>query len=179
MGKYDGVVSDARVAITDVMMRAINNTGCSLAVEKHLSELTKLLAVLEQDRHPSLLSRFKDAMFDTPQDKKLDDAARRAADLTYQLKHCLACRCVTCPIIDDRCRCEGCLYGSHVVRCDGGDGVETREVEPGVYLVDGLPVVRAEYDRLTRRTAATLQDRNGNERRVGLDPKTGKTSPLL
>jgi len=178
MGRYDGIIADATVAITDFTMKAMNGTGSGLMAEKHLAALKKELAILERDRYPSLLSRVKDALLDTQQDQELAEAARRAADLTYRLGNCLECRCITCGMIDERCRCAGCVYGAHVERCEGGQGIETRAVERGVYMVDGMPAVRAEYARSSGQTVITLVDSAEMERRYRFDPRTGVKTPL-
>jgi hypothetical protein len=178
LGRYDGIIGDAKVAITDVAMRSIHNTGSNLKVRSYVEELRQQLRALEQDHHKSVFDRLKDAMFDTSEDAVKERASRQAVNLTYQLNCCLRCRCITCAMIEDSCRCEGCLFGSHVTTCDGGGGVETRQVESGVCLVDGMPVVRAEFDRQSRKTTVTMLDRNDVERRFALDLATGKKSPV-
>ncbi len=81
-------------------------------------------------------------------------------------------------MIDDQCRCEGCLYGAHVTACEGGDGIETRKVAKGVYMIGGKPAVLAEYDRKAKTTFVTLVDVNDVERRFRFDPASGKLYPF-
>jgi hypothetical protein len=175
--KLEQAVADAKVAITDLNMNSIN-TSSSLRVKRHLNELAKHLAILEKHRNLSWFGRLRDAMFDTAEDRERDEAIRQVLNLTYQINNCLRCRCITCPIIDSDCRCEGCLYGSHVAACEGGTGIESRQVAKGVYMVEGQPAVSAEYHRGKRETTITLLDRNDVERRYWFDPATGKMRPL-
>lgn len=177
MGKFDQVIADAKVALTDITMKSINTGDWNLKVKGYVDQLNRQLRILEEDRYASVLARLKDAMYDTSADVAKNAAARQAVDLTFQLNHCARCRCITCPIIEDRCRCEGCVYGSHVTACDGGLGTETRRVDPGVVLVDGLQMVQAEFDRKTQQTTVTLVERNGTERRYHFNLRTGEKSP--
>jgi hypothetical protein len=177
VGKFDQIIANAKVALTDIHMRSINTGDWLLKVKPYIEELNRQLAVLEEDKYDSLLGRVKDAMYDTSADAAKNAAARKAVDLTFQLNHCSQCKCVTCPIIDENCRCEGCLYGSHVVTCPGGLGTETRRIDQGVVFVDGLQATLAEYDRETKQTAITLIERNGTQRRYHFNLRTGEKSP--
>jgi len=178
MGRFDGIIADAKVAMTDIALKSLNHSGSNLKVKGYVEELARHLGTLEADRYQSLIGRFKDAMFDTSDDLVKHDAARQVVNLTYQLNRCLRCHCITCAMIDENCRCNGCLYGSHVVDCEGGTGVETRKVEKGVYLIDGVPVVHAEYDRGSGQTTVTLLGRNDVKNRFRFDPATGVKQPL-
>jgi hypothetical protein len=175
--KLEQAVADAKVTITDVNIGSIN-TASGLRVKRHLDELARLLAALEKHRRLSWLGRLQDAMFDTAEDRERDEAVRQVINLTYQLNNCRQCRCVTCPIIDDGCQCEGCLYGSRVTDCPGGLGTETRQLEKGVLRVDGQPVVRAEFDRKTRQTTIVVLEPHGIERRYWFDLRTGDKRPV-
>ena len=177
MGKFDQIIANAKVAITDISIQSLNTGDWNLKVKPYLEQVRRQLEILEADRYLSLLGRFKDAMYDTSADQTKNAAARLAIDLTYQLNQCLACRCITCPIIEERCRCEGCIYGAHVTECEGGLGIETRRVNSGVAFVDGLQILQAEYDRKTGQTTVTLLERNGTERRYHFNLKTGEKSP--
>jgi hypothetical protein len=175
--KLRQAVADAKVAITELNMKSIN-TAAGLRVRGYLDELARQLAVLEKHQNLTLLGRIRDAMLDTAEDRERDEAARQVINLTYQLNKCLQCRCVTCPLIDETCRCEGCLYGSHVTECPGGEGVETRRLERGVFRVEGRPVVLAEHDRKSRKTVITVLEPTGLERRYAFDHKTGQRGPV-
>ena len=177
MGKFDQVIADAKVAITDINLQSINTSDWDLKVKVYLEQILRQLSVLEEDRYLPLLGRLRDAMYETSADHAKNAAARQAVDLTFQINHCLQCRCITCPIIDENCHCAGCIYGSHVVACPGGLGTETRRVDPGVVFVDGLQVLQAEYDRETKQTTITLLERNGTERRYHFNLQTGEKSP--
>lgn len=165
--RVNEAVSDAKVVITEVNMKSLN-TGSGLRVRPYLADLSRYLEVLERHRNVGWLGRLRDAMFDTAEDRERDAALRQVINVTYQLNQCLRCRCITCPLIDDRCRCEGCLYGSRVTECPGGDGVETRtfERERGVFMVGGRPAVTAEYDRVTGKTVITVLEPGGLKSRV-------------
>ncbi len=171
--KLESAVADAKVAITELNMKSIN-TVSGLRVKGYLDELARQLAVLEKHRNLSFFGRLRDAMFDTAEDRERDEAVRHVVNLTYQLNRCLQCRCVTCPLMDETCRCEGCLFGSMVTDCRGGPGVETRKLEKGVFRVDGKPAVFAEFDRQTRQTTITVLEPSGLERRHGFDVRTGE-----
>jgi|GEM_PF-1713480 len=175
--RLDQVVADAKVVITELGMSSINTAGSNLKVAGHLAELAKHLETLERFRGMSAWQRLKDAMFDTRDDVVRSEAVRHVVNLTYQLNRCLRCRCITCPIIDDNCRCAACLYGSHVTTCEGGEGVETRNVEKGVYMVSGQPVILAEHHRGKVETTVTVVDRNGVERKLLFDAASGTVRP--
>lgn len=178
MVTLEKAVADAKVVMTELGMNSINTAGTNLKVAEHLAQLGKQLAILEKFRRVSWLGRLKDAMYDTKEDVERENALRHTVNLTYQLNNCLRCRCITCPIIDDNCRCHGCLYGSHVTECEGGDGLETRKVEKGVYLVDGRAAVQSVYNRRDKGTIITLVDRHDIERQYRFDPATGRMFPL-
>lgn len=171
--RLERAVADAKVAITELNMKCVN-TVSGLRVKSHLAELARQLAIAEKHRNLSFCGRLRDAMFDTAEDRERDEAVRQVVNLTYQLNRCLQCRCVTCPLIDETCRCEGCLFGSRVTECSGGPGVETRKLEKGVFRVDGKPVVLAEFDRKTRQTTITVLEPSGLERQYGFDVRTGE-----
>ncbi len=178
MDKLERAIADAKVVMTDLGMNSINTAGTNLKVAGHLGQLKKHLAVLDKFRNLPLLARIKDAMYDTKEDVERENALRHVVNLTYQLNRCLRCRCITCPMIDEHCRCEGCLYGSHVTECEGGQGMETRRIEKGVYMVDGRPAVAATFNRRDKGTIITLVDRNDVERRYRFDPATGRMFPV-
>lgn len=178
MGKYDSIIADAKVILTDVNLKAVNNVNSGLTFEKHVSELNRCIAFLEKDRKVSFMSRLKDVMFETTDDRKYEETAQRVANLTYQLNHCLNCKCITCAKIDERCTCEGCLYGSHVVKCDGAEGNELRAIERGVFIVDGLPAIQAKYNRASKETIITLIDRNEMTENFLFDLHSGKKYKL-
>jgi hypothetical protein len=181
MGKYDAVISQAKVALTDISVGAFNasNRECNLKLRKTTEFLYEAVSELEKLKNGSFFSKIKDIMFDTDEDAKNDALAADSADAARQLSYCARCRCASCLIVDERrCLCEGCLFGAYVVKCPGGDGVETRKVAPNTVNVNGDQAVTLERDRKTDRDAVIVKNKNGVERRLSIDLKTGFTDEL-
>ena len=178
MESFNKIISDAKVVITDINMHTGDNLNQYIKMNNYINELASKLEVLQKSQNQSILGRFKDAMLDTEDDFTENEISVQIINLTYQLNNCLYCRCISCGMFDENCRCEGCLYGSHVTECDGGNGIETRKFEEGVCTVDNMPIVTAQFDRISKQTAIALVDLNGIESHYLFDPVTGKKSRI-
>jgi hypothetical protein len=178
MGKYDALIADAKVALTDAGLNALNadNTASGLKLNQHLKTVRDAIPRLEGSKSSSLFGKLKEAMFDTQDDMLIDRAARQLADAVYQLAYCLKCKCANCPASDEHCRCDGCRFGAYVKECDRR--VETRRVDNGVITVDEQPALQLVYDRGSGGTVVTVMNGNGTRVDLRLDLKTGRSSPL-
>lgn len=173
-------VSEGRVVLTDLRTGTLHGAdpGSPLKMTRMIARLERDIALLEGVGRQSLFEKIKDAMIDDAYDREKEAAYSSAVDLTYQLRLCRGCLCSDCAAMVERCRCEGCLYGSRVVQCskEPDEGIEMRAFEPGVASVKGEPVLRSEYDRKNRLTAITVRQNSGLERRF-LHPTGDNTSP--
>jgi hypothetical protein len=160
---------EGRVVLTDLRTGTLHGSdpACPLKMTRLIDRLERGIATLEAADKGSLLERFKDLMIDSASDREKAAAYKSVIDLTYQLRLCSRCLCANCAAIVDRCRCQGCLYGSRVVDCSKltNEGIETRVFEPGVAALRGEPLIKTEFDRHNHVSAVTVRQANGLERR--------------
>ncbi len=181
MGKYDELISEAKVALSDVSLHTYNaESSSNLRLAGAARQLRSDLALLEGVQGPASkgpLARMKEAMFVTAQDVQMDQAAARVRDNLEQVQACLTCRCASCVRIEPRCDCTGCLYGGHTTACD--DHSVTREFIEGACDVDGLPLLAMETDRDRLTHIVTLRAASGHPQRFRFNLRSGEKSPLM
>ncbi|MDR1066324.1 MAG: hypothetical protein LBL35_02665 [Clostridiales bacterium] len=179
MAKYDAIISQAKVALTDVGVGASNasNKDCNLKLRKMVDFLYEATHELEKRQKGSFLDKMRSVMFDTKEEEWEKELSEEVANAAGQVSYCLHCRCASCPFVDEKvCLCEGCLFGAYVVKCQGGEGIETRKIAPNTVLVNGAQAVALERDRKTGRDSVSVRNKNGVERWLAIDLKTGVTT---
>ena len=176
MKKYKPLITEAKITLTDISLRAPNAVKPNrfLKTRIYIEELNDLLLFFSKGARQGLKSRIRNLMFITNDNMALDEKAKTLLDGTEQLRRCLRCRCAACPLIDDKCRCLGCVFGAFVTDCQGGRGLETRQAPDNVAAIEGKKVTRFIYDRETGETTAVSLNANGIEEEHKLDLQTGR-----
>jgi len=168
MGKYDSEISRAKVALADLNVNAYNasDSDSNLRVKERMSSVVAALPEIEAKNRAGLMNKLKDAMFETADDKTFAETLKNFVNDVAQLEICKGCRCVNCGMIDETCRCSGCVFGAYVTACDKKD--ETRAVTRGTVSYHGRAVARLEFDRASQKNTAVVVNRDDTEERIVL-----------
>ena len=162
MNHYHKEIAEAKIALTECNLRVLHSAGESnLKVHQVANELHKAVAFLEGKQLAGLLQKMKRAMFETGERESIQAKATELVNHTHQLQYCLACRCISCLLMEDDCACAGCLYGAYVTTCE--NGIETRETDRQVVTFNENPIIRLTYHRKTGVTTAFVTNANGIE----------------
>ena len=159
MRNYNRLIQEARAMFTQVEMNQVINRSwgtCHLKALEYIRIIRENIPFLESNIPNSFLSKLTNLLFDTLKKRVIARKANELKEAVHHLRFCLKCKCVNCPLVNETCRCVGCLYGSRVVSCR--EGTEIREVDLGVIYYGKKAVNKLSYYKATGKTVATDVD---------------------
>lgn len=175
MSKYSYIISDANIAITNILIDNLN-IGSNLKSNQCIKIINENLPYLKENVKTGLLNKFKNIMFEDSDD--MIEVAKKVIDATEQLNICNICKCKGCVMNDEHCKCSGCLLGAYVSDCEGGSGIEVREVCNRSIILEDSPVVRLTHDRSTGDNIITTLNNIDKENKYKYNFSTGEYKPL-
>lgn len=171
MKKYNSIISDANISITNILIDSLN-TDSNLKITECLRILNENLPDLQKNNNSNLFNRFKNAMLE--EEEEISKKVKLIINATEQLNICNMCKCKTCIMYEPACKCSGCLLGAHVTECEGGNGIEVRTVKSNSILLNKEPVVKLEHNRLTGEDIVTTENNLGKEQKYKYNFSNGE-----